>query len=118
MFDERVYISSGPLKLSSIIEGTNSFLLDDNCGDENIFSPTELGSSVKGQISFLCSKKYSSLVLSASASACFVTPELSNLIESQNIIPIISSEPKSHFSRSIGKLVKLRKNRNLSKPIG
>jgi len=113
MFDERFYISSGPLKLSSIIEGTNSFLLDDNCGDENIFSPAELGSSVKGQISFLCSKKYSSLVLSASASACFVTPELSNLIESQNIIPIISSEPKSHFSRSISKLVKLRKNRNL-----
>lgn len=114
MFDERFYISSGPIKLSSILEGTNSFLLDNNCGDEKIFSAAELDSSVKGQISFLCSKKYSSLVPLASASACFVTPELSGLIESQNIIPIISSAPKAHFARSINKLVKLRKNKNLA----
>jgi UDP-3-O-[3-hydroxymyristoyl] glucosamine N-acyltransferase len=113
MLDERFYISLGPLKLSSIIEGTNSFLLDDNYGDEDIFLPAELGLSVKGQISFLRSKKYLSSIPLASATACFVTPELSGLIESQNIIPIISSAPKSHFARSINKLVRLRKNRNL-----
>jgi UDP-3-O-[3-hydroxymyristoyl] glucosamine N-acyltransferase len=113
MLDERFYISLGPLKLSSIIEGTNSFLLEDNYGDENIFSPAELGLSVKGQISFLRSKKYLSSIPLASATACFVTPELSGLIESQNIIPIISSAPKSHFARSINKLVRLKKNRNL-----
>jgi UDP-3-O-[3-hydroxymyristoyl] glucosamine N-acyltransferase len=113
MLDERFYISLGPLKLSSIIEGTNSFLLEDNYGDENIFSPAELGLSVKGQISFLRSKKYLSSIPLASATACFVTPELSGLIDSQNIIPIISSAPKSHFARSINKLVRLKKNRNL-----
>ena len=113
MLDERFYISLGPLKLSSIIEGTNSFLLDDNYGDEDIFLPAELGLSVKGQISFLRSKKYLSSIPLASATACFVTPELSGLIESQNIIPIISSAPKSHFARSINKLVRLKKNRNL-----
>ena len=113
MLDERFYISLGPLKLSSIIEGTNSFLLEDNYGDENIFAPAELGLSVKGQISFLRSKKYLSSIPLASATACFVTPELSGLIESQNIIPIISSAPKSHFARSINKLVTLRKNGNL-----
>ena len=113
MLDERFYISSGPLKISDIIEGTDSFLLNDIYRDEKIYSAAELDLSIKGQLSFFYSKKYLSLLSTASATACFVTADLSGLIKSQKIIPIISSTPRAHFARAISKLVKLRKDKKL-----
>lgn len=104
MIDTRFYIPSGPLSLADLIEGMAAELPDAKFGDEMISSGAILDESRPEQICFLDNKRHKNKVLTAKATACFVTERLAEVIGAQHIIPIITKTPRAHFARAMERL--------------
>lgn len=104
MIDHKFYISHGPLFLRDILDGLDVTLPMDGLLDEEITSASALSMSVPGEISFLSSGKYKSDLETAKATACFVTDRLAPLVAERGIVPLISSHPRAHFARALGRL--------------
>ena len=104
MIDTRFYISRGPLSLADVIDGLAATLPDAKFRDEEISSGAVLAESQPGQICFLDNKRRKDDVLTAKATACFVTEQLAEFVGAQHIIPIVTKTPRAHFARAMAKL--------------
>jgi len=104
MIDARFYIPHGPFTLTDIVEGMAAELPDPKFGEEEISSGAILSESLASQICFLDNKRHKDQVLTAKATACFVTERLAEIIGAQHIIPIVTKTPRAHFARAMQKM--------------
>ncbi len=105
MLDTRFYSANGPISLAELIDGLDVMLPNEKFGDEKISYGAILSLSKLGDICFLENKRHKSQVETARATACFVPEKLAEVIGAKHIIPLISSAPRAHFGRTLGRLV-------------
>lgn len=116
--DPRFYVSHGPFSLSELLDGLSANLPDPVFADESVEALAPLAESQAGDLTFLKSKTSLSALDTAHATACFVTPELQELVGEKSIIPILSQTPRAHFARVAAKLVSPRSQSDTDGPAG
>ena len=104
MIDTRFYILHGPFSLADLIEGLAVELPDPKFGEEDVSSGGILSESLPGQICFLDNKRHKEQLLTAKATACFVTEHLADIVGAQHIIPIVTKTPRAHFARAMKRI--------------
>ncbi len=102
MIDERFYNLSDPLPLDELLDGINADLPEGQFCDEKIYGAAPFDLAGSRHISFWdgTSKKE----LNCNALACFVKAEYAQKIGKQNIIALVSDNPRADFAKALPKL--------------
>ena len=105
MIDKRFYNLCPPTPLGQLLSGLDVGDLSPGFLDQEISGVADLASSIPGTISFLISKKHKDSLVNAHATACLAPDSCAALVGESDIIPVVSSAPRTHFGRVVDRMI-------------
>ncbi len=107
MIDLHFYTIRPPVTLGDVAHRFQAVLPMSGLADEEIQSPSSLGESQPGDITFFSDKRFEDQLLTANGTACLTTEKLSPLVSERGMIAIVTNNPRANFARLSGEMVSL-----------
>lgn len=106
MIDLRFYtLRDGGISVSDLCARLDIAAPEGRFAETILRQPAPLANSQAGDLAFLESKRHTSELDNANASACFVSELLADHVVARSIVPIICRAPKYHLARATDLLV-------------